>query len=963
MTSFCLLVASCSSVSSGKADVKKASGKTPVENLFQYTLDNGLDVFVAENHSVPLVYIEIAVKAGAITQTPETAGLFHLYEHMMFKGNELYKDAASVQRAISDLGVTNWNGTTSTNCVNYFFTIPKDQLENGLAFWNAAIRSPLMTEKELENEKKVVLSEIEADYASANHIYSNYLNSHLFPNEPYRTDPSGSSPVVRNATVAQMRDMQSKYYIPSNAALFVGGDVDPDEVKNLVAKIYGTWSNNGNEAPALGKQQATEPFEKTAYAVLPYDKLPPQMAQVDVMFRGPDTDYDIEDTYPIDYMLHLLSSPEGSFKQTLVNDETLGIPDTGYVWSGYGTTRASGTIDFGAAMMSPESNLTERVDAFLSRVQDEILPSVANDSSLYTQKSVKGIARRLRDSDLINAQTAEGLLSNLRFWWICSSPEYYYTYNDMISHVSQSDVQSFVRKYITGKKPLVCVLVNPAVYSQIQSDFAQKGYEVITAENAFWWKQKKFGADPKKVAAQTGVPEKTEIYKPKAKIAGNSSYSLSQAKNVQTYTLNNGIPVYVLSDKGYAVDSVSIAVRGGISHLTPETSGLESALFSMMASSSEQYDYAARKQLSYDNLSSIGPYTKVAGSALTLSTLGSYLDDMLPVLADSFLNPSFEQTPYETMMTDYMQGLQSMMNDPESIMGYEMRKTLFKDHPFETSVSVTPESIGSITIDNMKQLHKRILNAENIFVVAVGSMNGKALVKALNPTIGSIPSDASDITVLKDVPPVKVQGEPVILTHPEAAGTGYVSRMFASPLPTSEDYMPAILAGEVYSGILFNVVREHYGACYTPSSYVTQSKAPLGQENIFKLSNPEHFAEYMTEARNYMAEGKIIDSVADDGTYVLSSLKDRLQSYKNSYIVSTYGKQATTAGVAGSLLYDILSYDDMFFNRSLDAKMEAVTAEQVLDVFNRYWVDGPCQWWLMVGPDMKGRIPVSKLMP
>ncbi len=140
-----------------------AAKETPIDDLYEYKLDNGLSLFVAENHSVPLVYIEIAVKAGATTQTPETAGLFHLYEHMMFKGNELYPNSAAVQRAVKDMGVSKWNAYTEIDCVHYYFTLPSDQLENGMAFWNAAIRAPLMNEQELENEKKVVLSEIQGD--------------------------------------------------------------------------------------------------------------------------------------------------------------------------------------------------------------------------------------------------------------------------------------------------------------------------------------------------------------------------------------------------------------------------------------------------------------------------------------------------------------------------------------------------------------------------------------------------------------------------------------------------------------------------------------------------------------------------------------------------------------------------------------------------------------------------------
>src|SRR5574344_1837509 len=66
--------------------------KTRIAGLYQYTLDNGLELFVAENHAAPLVYIKLSVKAGGIAQTPETAGVFHLYEHMMFEGDSQYPD-------------------------------------------------------------------------------------------------------------------------------------------------------------------------------------------------------------------------------------------------------------------------------------------------------------------------------------------------------------------------------------------------------------------------------------------------------------------------------------------------------------------------------------------------------------------------------------------------------------------------------------------------------------------------------------------------------------------------------------------------------------------------------------------------------------------------------------------------------------------------------------------------------
>lgn len=930
------------------------SKNSVAENLKQYNLDNGLTLFTAKDDSVPLVYIEIAVRCGAVTQTPETAGLFHLYEHMMFKGNLLYRDAASFNRAENDMGVTSRNGSTSVDYVNYFFTIPKDQLENGLAFWNAAVRSPLIDEKELENEKKVVLAEIQGDESDPNHIYGGYLRNRLFPDEPYRIDAGGSIESVQNATVTQLRDIQSKFYIPNNAALFVGGDIDSDEVYALVKKIFGTWSNNGNERPVNTRQQDVAPFDSVQYAVMPYERISSQIAEVAVCFRGPDTDFDIEDTYAADYLCSILSEPDGMYKTTLANEENLMIPDIDYVWSGYQTSRASGIFEFGGMMLSPEQNLASRVDLFLTTVQEKILPGMAEDKKLYSSSKVKDVALRLKNSNTISSQTAQGLLNNVRFWWNVTSPEYYYTYNDKVSHVKQSEVKQFIGKYFTDKKPLVILLVNPSVYESVKGELDSAGYELIDSEKAFWWKNEKFAYDSSKVATEAQDVLKQEIYIPIKK--DSSSYDVSKAPVVASYKLKNGIPVYVKYNPSYKVDSVNIVLQGGISHLTEETSGLESALFNMMASSSKKYDKASRDVLHYKTESGIGVYSKVAGTALTLGVIDEYLYDVLPAFTDGFINPSFEQSVYDNMMTDYQQSVQKILNEPASLLSYEMNRELYKNHPFNVKTGVAPESLANITIDNMKDLHSKIMNAADMFVVAVGSMDARKLVKELDKTIGNIPWNEESKYIGLSIPELQLENQTHVLSMDSAKGTGYVSRIFASPVADGPDYIPAVLAAEIYSDILYNLVREHYGACYTPSSFVSISKAPIGMEYLYNLSDPVNFAKYMNEARSFMAEGNFVEPSNINESYRITSIADRLDIYKNKYYISTYYDEQTSSSVAASIIYNQMSYGDMFYNKKLDAQVKNVNAQQVVDVFKKYWVDAPCQWWIMVGPDFKDAV-------
>ena len=173
--------------------------ETSIEHLYYYKLENGLSVFVAENHSAPLVNIEIAVRAGSIAQTKENAGLFHLYEHMMFKGNSKYANSQAMQTALNNMGVSDWNGITSVDRVNYFITVPVDQFENGLEFWSYAIREPLMDPKEFEDEKKVVISEIQGYYSQPSEQIFYFSVKSLFPEAPWTFDPCGPVENIQNA--------------------------------------------------------------------------------------------------------------------------------------------------------------------------------------------------------------------------------------------------------------------------------------------------------------------------------------------------------------------------------------------------------------------------------------------------------------------------------------------------------------------------------------------------------------------------------------------------------------------------------------------------------------------------------------------------------------------------------------------------------------------------------------------
>ncbi|MBP5284450.1 MAG: insulinase family protein, partial [Treponema sp.] len=310
------------------------SESTGIAGLFRYKLENGLELYVVENDSAPLVTIEIAVRTGAFAQTPENAGLFHLYEHMMFKGNSRYANESETTEAMNTLGVGEWNGTTGIDRVNYYFTIPSSLLRQGLEFWSYAVRTPLMDEKELENEKKVVLSEIRGNFTTPSRIANAALSRTLYPQMPYKLDPSGRAENVENCTVETLKKIQAEYYVPDNSAVFVGGDVDHEQVFELVKEIYGDWkpSASGIKSPS---SHSKAPLKNTKKLVYPDPRVASVMTYASLYLRGPDGEWDRTDTYAADVWNTLINNPSGAYASALLSESELNIKDSDYTGGYY----------------------------------------------------------------------------------------------------------------------------------------------------------------------------------------------------------------------------------------------------------------------------------------------------------------------------------------------------------------------------------------------------------------------------------------------------------------------------------------------------------------------------------------------------------------------------------------------------------------------------------------------------
>ena len=472
--------------------VSAASQSRVPTGLQIFTLDNGLEVFVLENHTVPLARIQVTFRTGAISQTPQTAGLFHLYEHMLFKGNRVYPDQTALQAAMKDLGVADWNGGTSQESVSYFFTVPSNRADKGIEFWADAVRFPLLDPAELQTEKDVVVSEILAGFSDPGSIYGAAIQKALFWKFPWRKDVAGSEALVRSATVQMLRDMQDTWYVPNNTALFVGGDVNPDIVRAAAQKYFGDWKKARD--PWSPPPPLHPVLQKDQYLVSADEEMYTGLVSVDLRFRGPDVLRGASFTYAADVWSKLLEDPNGRFKNDIFK-KVPGQYNKDYITAGYPTRRDGGEISFSTYLkVVPGQDTFKRASA-LKAAFIEQMTAITSNPAYFSPDEYAVLTRQIADDRIWERETADGFIGTLAFWWASAGTAYYLGYNDALQHVTPADITRFITTYITNQPSVLSIRMSRADFDRERGSAAGRTWTSITRDNAYWWAdQSKGGA-------------------------------------------------------------------------------------------------------------------------------------------------------------------------------------------------------------------------------------------------------------------------------------------------------------------------------------------------------------------------------------------------------------------------------------------------------------------------------------
>ncbi|HEX8529908.1 MAG TPA: pitrilysin family protein [Cytophagales bacterium] len=392
-----------------------------------FTLDNGLRVYVHEDHTTPIAAVNILYNVGSKDEDERKTGFAHLFEHLMFGGS---RHVPVYDEPLQRVGGEN-NAFTSPDITNYYITLPAVNLET--AFWLESDRmlSLSFDPRVLEVQRKVVVEEFKQRYL--NQPYGDVwlrLRPLTYKVHPYRWATIGKEiSHIEDATMDDVRAFFYKYYLPNNAILVVAGPVHLDDIKRLAQKWFGPIPAG---AP-YRRQLPQEPEQHEARtdeteAAVPLDAI----YKAFHMPAKTDNDY-----FAADLLTDMLGRGKSSrLYERLVKEAKLFNNVNAYV---------TGSADPGLVVIQGQLNggvTIERGEAELNAILDEIMQKGVPAAELTKVKNQAESTLVFSEVEMLNRAM------NLAFYANLGDPEEVNREGEKLQAVTPDDVQRMAKRIL-----------------------------------------------------------------------------------------------------------------------------------------------------------------------------------------------------------------------------------------------------------------------------------------------------------------------------------------------------------------------------------------------------------------------------------------------------------------------------------------------------------------------------------
>jgi predicted Zn-dependent peptidase len=407
-------------------------------------LKNGLRVITVEDHSAPVIALDITYNVGSRNEREGRTGFAHLFEHMMFKGSENVGTGEHFYLIFNNGG--NMNGTTNEDRTTYFEALPSNQLDLALYLEADRMRSLVISKANLDNQRNAVQEERRLGVDNQPYGESGEVQQKLlYDNFAYKHTVIGSMEDLNAASVEDVASFFKTYYAPNNAILTLVGDFNTADALKKIKQSFELIPRQPDPPPV----DMTEP-QQTAERRTSVDDALARLPQVDIAFKA------VPGNTPDFYALQVLSASlqngqSSRFYQTLVKDKQLVTNVGGFMDEkrGTGALYISATLKPGIKTADVEAAIYDEI----ARLQKDGIADWELDKAKNTT----------RRNFINNMQSSLSRAINIGVWTTYyNDPNLINTRLDKVSAVTKADVQRVANKYLTAANRTVVITMPKA---------------------------------------------------------------------------------------------------------------------------------------------------------------------------------------------------------------------------------------------------------------------------------------------------------------------------------------------------------------------------------------------------------------------------------------------------------------------------------------------------------------------
>jgi zinc protease len=857
----------------------------------KYTLPNGLEVILVEDHKQPLVAVNLWYHVGPANEAPGLTGFAHLFEHMMFAATK-HAPRGLIDKLFEGAGATDSNGSTDFDRTNYYDTLPSNQLE--LALWAHSDRMgyllDVLDQKALTNQQDVVRNERRESIENAPYgIVEEALFHNLFPkSHPYHANIMGSHADIQSARLSDIRDFFTRYYAPNNASLVIAGDIDKAAARKLVARYFGTFKRGAEIVlPAVAT-----PVISAEKRITVADRV--ELPRVIVGWLTTPA-YQPDDA-ELQIAAQILAGGKSSrLYKSLVYEQQL-AQDVSAAQNSYALSSVF-EIDVTARPGHTAVQIESAIDAEL----DALIKSGPTDKEV--QRAQYAIETAILTSvEKIGGEGLADLLNEYNQY--VGDPDYLARDLERYRRVTPAGVQRVLAAQLR-KQARVVVHGVP-------------GTPVLAPEVPVTKPKDK---PPKAVGTNA-----EEAWRHQVPLAGPAP--VIKLPQGQRFTLANGMTVLHHYNPALPLVAAELIVRAGASANPPAHPGLAGFTAALL---DEGTASRSAPQIA-DELAQLGTAIGIASGAestrLSFLALKANFAPTLAIAADLLRNPAFPAQEVERQRASRLSELTQLGEDASSIADLVAANLVYgAGHPFGYGELGTEAAIKATTAADLRAFWRTYYVPNNAALVLAGDLTLAEATSLAEAAFGSWP--AGVLATPAVVAPSPAKGGVVLVPKADATQTALHVTLPGAERKTADfaalEVMNAALGG-LFTSRINNNLREEKGYSY----------------GVFSAFDYRRSAGSFDIAGSVRANatGASVSEIVKEVTAMreVALPAAELENAKNAQVLSLPGHFDTNEGVGASLAGLYVMDLPLDYYSTLAQQFSAVTAAQVQAVARKYLV-------------------------